>query len=1179
MKKILLTLATAFIASFAMAEEYPVVTSVDELYALEEGTMVEFQNLEVVVVPNEWGADYYLSDSTTVIGGNVYPIPACFTAVGSLITNTNWQGDTYKQFNVETVFSVSKFNTLAELLNFGTSGDNVAALSASESITAAEGDVVVTAVVDDYIFYYTVMSTGYYNQYMYGVMTYPAASEQFFVGQSLVAVGGFTGQFTPAIPVYNDEYELISYTGSCFAIGEDVIMYADQWDMPITYNPTQLTDLEEGYLSEAMTVRIPYGGTFTSVDGKYFYTATVTTESYDYETGNWVTAEKEIAIEVFSAEYNLEDYVGTVCEDFVAGVWDKKNMGDSQRLIITKFIPTVASYANIRQFLNKGEQYEEEIITEFQEPLMVTYTYDDAKWKFVITAQDETGAILLDFSDAIEVDEEGNPSQAYASLQAIKPGDYITGVKGYPQFYASNVSPRIICAAYDYNTEETKVFLPTPSGEVGAVKAVKTITVGDMLDEWDACKANSTIPTIANNVVRLLDVQVVTALNQWNEEVLYLVQGTDSMELSNLWGADKMNFQVFERNNIVGIADFSAINSNYIYQFQPLGQEYITDATLITEVYEVSELEENEGNIVIFRNATITSVAEGWETFYYLNDEVSINGITSQGVFDLQGIYENGTFTVLDVVSVRCFNAISDMDAFITKFPEFELEPTEVLSPVMITHVVDDLAFIQYQGLDNWGSVVTVGSVIKGISGVERGDIITGLKGVSAPKIAEMDTETWNLVMYQGASFTLAEDAEIKIESSDNEVAYGRSEGVAYMESNCSNYSGTAMKLLAQGGKVVAEGDKYFYAEMGTKYNPATYEQEPFEYRMEIVSTEVDLSKYLEVESVEVMWPGVFDYMNSSPEASRFFIHSEISTTAEFESIADLFVNGNPEEYNISSLLVNPVTVTYCYNGGEWGPYYIFVQDETAAIRYDVNDAATLDNVKVGDQIKDLKGTFGLSWMGLYTMKAPEVKGEASEGGMTFNVVGNVAAEPMDVTIAQLMEEGAPLMEIAANYGDIEEPASLYASRLVRISKVSIVEEEVDGQVTKYLQDKKGSRMKVPADFAEGYTTYQEMNITGIVDWGCSFDYSYLYKIYPRSQDDITDCTGLDAVEANGNIYMANNVIVAAGAVEVVVYDVNGRTVAVAAADTVDANALAQGVYVVRATYADGTAAVAKVVR
>ena len=83
MKKFLLTLATAFVATFAMAQEaqeYTVVTSVEELNALPDSTMVLFEGIDVVVVEQDFG--YYvsstpcLSDGTTQIGGNAYPVPA-----------------------------------------------------------------------------------------------------------------------------------------------------------------------------------------------------------------------------------------------------------------------------------------------------------------------------------------------------------------------------------------------------------------------------------------------------------------------------------------------------------------------------------------------------------------------------------------------------------------------------------------------------------------------------------------------------------------------------------------------------------------------------------------------------------------------------------------------------------------------------------------------------------------------------------------------------------------------------------------------------------------------------------------------------------------------------------------------------------------------------------------------
>lgn len=50
MRKFLLTLATAFVATLAMAQEYPTVASVEELNALPDSTIVLFENIQTVKV-------------------------------------------------------------------------------------------------------------------------------------------------------------------------------------------------------------------------------------------------------------------------------------------------------------------------------------------------------------------------------------------------------------------------------------------------------------------------------------------------------------------------------------------------------------------------------------------------------------------------------------------------------------------------------------------------------------------------------------------------------------------------------------------------------------------------------------------------------------------------------------------------------------------------------------------------------------------------------------------------------------------------------------------------------------------------------------------------------------------------------------------------------------------------
>ena len=112
--------------------------------------------------------------------------------------------------------------------------------------------------------------------------------------------------------------------------------------------------------------------------------------------------------------------------------------------------------------------------------------------------------------------------------------------------------------------------------------------------------------------------------------------------------------------------------------------------------------------------------------------------------------------------------------------------------------------------------------------------------------------------------------------------------------------------------------------------------------------------------------------------------------------------------------------------------------------------------------------------------------------------------------------------------------------------------------------------------FAEafGVTEGQEFDLVGVVD-NCRMNPHYIYTVMPRTKEDVAPAS-VEGIEAeNNNIYLdANYNVVAPGAVAVALYDVNGRQVG-----TTSAAGLAEGVYVVRATYADGAVVAAKVVR
>ena len=54
---------------------------------------------------------------------------------------------------------------------------------------------------------------------------------------------------------------------------------------------------------------------------------------------------------------------------------------------------------------------------QFDVPLTVTYKYDDGEYKFVLIVADESGALALDYSEAVSYDELlGNLEQAKTTI-------------------------------------------------------------------------------------------------------------------------------------------------------------------------------------------------------------------------------------------------------------------------------------------------------------------------------------------------------------------------------------------------------------------------------------------------------------------------------------------------------------------------------------------------------------------------------------------------------------------------------------------------------------------------------------------------------------------------------------------------------------------------------------------
>ena len=172
MRKFLLTLFAAVVATLSMAQDYPEVTSVEELNAHPDGTTVLFRDLRTIVVEEDFG--YYVSETTcledgvTEITGNVYPIPTCFTAVGRLVKGTDYEGNEYREFEVEKVEYVSEFETLGDLMNYAANESNREIMLNSKIVKALTGTATITHVSGNNVFFYTTVQGYYGSSNIYG---------------------------------------------------------------------------------------------------------------------------------------------------------------------------------------------------------------------------------------------------------------------------------------------------------------------------------------------------------------------------------------------------------------------------------------------------------------------------------------------------------------------------------------------------------------------------------------------------------------------------------------------------------------------------------------------------------------------------------------------------------------------------------------------------------------------------------------------------------------------------------------------------------------------------------------------------------------------------------------------------------------------------------------------------
>ena len=561
----------------------------------------------------------------------------------------------------------------------------------------------------------------------------------------------------------------------------------------------------------------------------------------------------------------------------------------------------------------------------------------------------------------------------------------------------------------------------------------------------------------------------------------------------------------------------------------------------VIEVTTMAELKANEGKRVLYKGLEPAVVAFdsfwGTEYEYYMPDGETalIHELWPvPAKMDVYGTLTENGFAIEEVAQIYAFYTFADLQSFFYGATEDQkVASYEIVEPFTVT-LVNPMGYyyVQYEvnmgrGTAYMGIMVQMGGGFMPLDGESTtpyvpavGDQVK-LKGVYVPAVYdEDDVQRTNAMFMQESATLVSKNNEIKL---FDFASYGID----------ASYDGAYGKWT--GGNIVEKDGVY------------TYELDVYGEILSVVlqrAGNVDLTKYEPY--LALCGVLVFDAYSQG----FTFLAAEIKDTRlMFDNIAALLATEQTAD-NSSQMwyLKNSVAVTAVVQ--EKG---LFIEDATGALFLDQEDSIT--TLAVGDSIIGVGGYYNPR----QTQAAPQLTVDLAAVTVLSS---NNTLVPTEVTIAELLEEKNTIYAEGIL-------ASTWANRLVTIKNVTTAldPEDEKGRFGWFIQE--GDSLFYSALMLNsapgtnewvtsyGYTFYEKMNLTGIVDFAC-LNPNYEYSFFPRSQADIEKVGGTVKVEnvKFADIYTENGLIVVDG--EFQIFTTTGQNVT-------DMNGnLPAGVYVVR---------------
>ena len=575
-----------------------------------------------------------------------------------------------------------------------------------------------------------------------------------------------------------------------------------------------------------------------------------------------------------------------------------------------------------------------------------------------------------------------------------------------------------------------------------------------------------------------------------NQTVEYEGMGTQTMPIAPLACAAKGN--VLELAVPAGTA---IVDGKYTITI-PKGLIAFSDTTInkaITlnysvandtlEVTTIEELKANEGRFVLYKGIEPVTIKQGWYSFTYLSDSITAleaDLYPMPAKFDAYGTLTEDGFVVESVVAIHAFNTIGDLAAYCeTATDEQKAASYEIKQPAVVTLASMFSFYVQYEvqsmyGGSSWtGALVQAGPMSTYMP--KSGDAIQ-LTGSYSPAVYDED---YNLV--QPAFFALRSATVLSENNKLNYTTIDVSYGLDYV----ADYY-ASLGRLSKGGKIAEDNNGYYYVITYSDWveNPETgfYDEvEATDSLQLMIAGPVDLSAYVGVE-LDKLVAGVLDF-DPSTGAPIFYVTELQESKLYYNNIAELIAAGSQTDYSMSSVLRNPVLLTYISHN-QWAGYTIFVQDETGALAIkglgvaDENNEYTAPfpyDVKPGDMITGVEGFTTLGEGAPYMWAA-------SDYGVEPNLekVADGVITPLNLTMAEFCADITALQEAMWN-GDSYAPK--YANYVVNLK-----------DLTKYVdpEDEKWPWLRNGNDSIQVSTYYWGdiavpayiASLTGIADYG-----------------------------------------------------------------------------------------------